>query len=509
LLTLRVPFLASLLVPMLRKSRSRTNSISDVRPPSSLSSLPPLRTRLRGDSILDSCPPSSYSPVVSIAQPARRPQHPNRTAYRALPLEIHLYSPSVKSMTYDNRQLSRLLSVYGEHDQIQGKIILDPSCSFTGRLIVSIEGSFCYSGQNGQGFTGPRKHIFYSAQSTLSTCGGSDMPRSAFREAFSAMSLRRRTSASQLEESQSERVYPFAFDLPSGLRPGEELPPSFSTRQDQSSAFKDNTFEVTYRVMATWDPSDKKEGQSRLEAPFVYQPDTDFLSYDGLDKESTSWLEMPLKSDRKTSFKCAVTLPNPATFGRASPIPYFVVFSTTPRGSPLAKEIAADASISISLVRQIVVNESQPSTMLPTPPDTPSSSEEHSPTLPAGPMRRLRRMASNNSINRSSKAFDDCLREKQLPRLPTQVAFNESRILKSSVCLGFPKRPRHRCEPHGHPPLEVQSALPDGLHKSKIIPDKGMLPCIDWGGISVKYYLDVSVLFGQDDARARIPLRIC
>ena len=56
--------------------------------------------------------------------------------------------------------------------------------------------------------------------------------------------------------------------------------------------------------------------------------------------------------------------------------------------------------------------------------------------------------------------------------------------------------------------------------------DKNMLPSIDWAGLSVKvrlfrrigedpahmtipqYFLEVSVLFGQDECRARIPIRI-
>ena len=44
----------------------------------------------------------------------------------------------------------------------------------------------------------------------------------------------------------------------------------------------------------------------RLEAPFVFQPDTGFLSFDGIEKEPESWLEMPLKSDRVMPFRCAV-----------------------------------------------------------------------------------------------------------------------------------------------------------------------------------------------------------
>lgn len=148
---------------MLRKTPSRTD-FSDVRPgssmsmrsPSPFSSLPPLRTRMRGDSVLDSRPPSSFhSTVIAPACVQTVPTYSNRTIYRfvvltvprvailtsansALPLEVHLFSPSIKSVTYGNPNLSRLLSVYGEHDQIQGRVIVDPSCSNTGQLVVSV-----------------------------------------------------------------------------------------------------------------------------------------------------------------------------------------------------------------------------------------------------------------------------------------------------------------------------------------------------------------------------------
>lgn len=45
-----------------------------------------------------------------------------------------------------------------------------------------------------------------------------------------------------------------------------------------------------------------------LEAPIVYQPDTDFHSVDGvIEKGPESWLEMPLRTDRPVPFRCAVS----------------------------------------------------------------------------------------------------------------------------------------------------------------------------------------------------------
>src|ERR1700722_7327424 len=121
-----------------------------------------------------------------------------------------------------------------------------------------------------------------------------------------------------------------------------------------------------------------------LDAPILFQPDTDFHSLNGISEEPDSWLEMPLKSDRPLPFQCAVrfcnplhyrsliskdqiTLPNPMTIRRAGARPYFVIFTTTPRPPHLAREIASDATISISFLRQVAISES-------TPPSTPSSS---------------------------------------------------------------------------------------------------------------------------------------
>lgn len=49
-------------------------------------------------------------------------------------MELRLYSPSVKEV----EGMSRPLSVYGEGDQIGGIVNLDPSCSHSGRLSVSV-----------------------------------------------------------------------------------------------------------------------------------------------------------------------------------------------------------------------------------------------------------------------------------------------------------------------------------------------------------------------------------
>lgn len=155
-----------------------------------------------------------------------------------------------------------------------------------------------------------------------------------------------------------------------------------------------------------------------------------------------------------------------------------MVFTTTPRSPSLAREIASDATISVGLVRLVTVTES--STSLPTPPHTPSSSEEDT------PRQKIMRLVKS-APSRTSRAIDDSIYMKPLPRLPAQTVFTETVTLRTSICIGFPKRPRH----HGssnkkHPSLQEHIALPDGLHKAKFLLDKEMLPTIDWNGVSVK-----------------------
>lgn len=165
-------------------------------------------------------------------------------------------------------------------------------------------------------------------------------------------------------------------------------------------------------------------------------------------------------------------------------IPYFVVFTTNPRSLTLAKEIAADASISVSLIRQITVTEQ--TCLPPTPPITPSSDDPDSPT---GRGKLLRKVAKNvHQRQRSARSdLSPDPRDKPLPELPTQT-FLETRTIRSDMCIGFQKRPRHQCDPGSHPSLDAQMSLPDGLYKAKIPLKSDMLPCIDWYGLSVKVW---------------------
>lgn len=175
-------------------------------------------------------------------------------------------------------------------------------------------------------------------------------------------------------------------------------------------------------------------------------------------------------------------MPTFVTFSRGSSIPYFVVFTTVPRSPALAREVASDATISVSLIRQITIHEPT-TTFPPTPPPTPPSDELE---INRGGARLLKRVGKSAQSRlargrRGSDAPSD-RHDKPLPQVP----FFETRTIHSDICIGFPKRPRQQTGLNSHPSLEAASSLPDGLHKAKIPLDKEMLPCVDWSGISVK-----------------------
>jgi hypothetical protein len=52
-------------------------------------------------------------------------------------MELQLYSPSVK-LHQEHTDDRGPLAVFGDHDQVGGKVILDPSCYHTGRLSISV-----------------------------------------------------------------------------------------------------------------------------------------------------------------------------------------------------------------------------------------------------------------------------------------------------------------------------------------------------------------------------------
>ncbi|EIN08270.1 hypothetical protein PUNSTDRAFT_103055 [Punctularia strigosozonata HHB-11173 SS5] len=319
---------------------------------------------------------------------------------------------------------------------------------------------------------------------------------------------------------KSPRRENFAFDIPALMRPGEEMPPSFSLSKLMEGGIRGRAsvevVDVAYRVIALWESHDGSENRVMLEAPFLFRPDTEFHSLDGGSLDPESWLEVPLVSDRQIPFQCAVTMPNPATFPRSASLPYFVVYTTTPKSVPLSREIAADATIAVSLVRQIMIKQEHPLRSR-----SSSADEDSDVQLVTVPRNKLYKRAASKTaparfptfgrVNEKNTLQGLC--DRPLPPLPgeqrkTRGAFSESRTLQTDIFVGFPKRPRNPGDPRGHPSLEEHISLPDGLYKGRLPLHRDMIPTISWGGLQVKYYLDISVLFGQDELRARVPIRL-
>lgn len=486
-----------------------------------------MQLRRRVESLNQARPPSSFVPL----SPSTSSPYAHVSVHRSLQLEVRMHSPSVKAMMGSNDKRI-MVPVYGDGDKVGGTVTLDPNCSRTGRLSVTIEGTFLInesdttprSGSSKLRIDSRQKHRFYSSSRTFSLPQNSEYTpiRTSFKDAFTA-TLKRRPSANSLDSKSSNNediIYPFEFELPRSCRSGEELPPSFSSTSpiysihDQpsspggSNATASGSFGVEYKVFVAWEPTESSEYPSFLDVPIFYHSDADFQSIDISPKEHTSWLEMPLRCDRPMPFRCAITLPTSVTFSRSSSIPYYVVFTTIARSVTLMREIASDATISVTLIRKITVTE--PSSLPPTPPQTPSTiSDESDSSRTGNRLKNFVRSRTGSVSQWSQKTSEDNPdEEKPLPRLPMHTVFTDTRPLHTSICIGFPKRPRHQAGPERHPSLDSQAALPDGLHKAKFVLSKSMLPSIDWSGVSVKYYLDVSVLVGQDDVRARVPIRL-
>ncbi|TFK72106.1 hypothetical protein BDN72DRAFT_379706 [Pluteus cervinus] len=439
-------------------------------------------------------------------------KHAQVSTYRSAHLEMQIYSSSVEQQgTWGP------LSAFSDSEHVNGRVVLDPAGGQSGRLSISIEGAFVYPDRiadvlgSASDTPSTSKHVFFSNSTVIPVSTLDTTSRPFLREAFST---KRRPSASSLSLAPRsvERSYPFSFELPRGSRSGEEMPPTFSTSKELEDA-EGKSFEVAYKIVASWEASGNKESSTTIEVPIIFYPDPEFHSVDFKGLNPNSWLEMPLRSDRPIPFRCAVTLPTSVTFSRTSSIPYFVVFTTTPRSPQLAREIASDATISVSLRRQITIMDPSPLPLTP-PPTPPSSGEDEAPRakLLKRVTPRLRRRAKTleglREMRELQKAQQQEFVQKPLPRLPKLPLLSESKTLRNSFSLGFPKRPRCPCNVGSHPSLDTFVSLPDGLHKAKIPLGRDMLPCIDWAGVSVKYYLDVSVLIGQDDLRARIPIRI-
>ena len=184
------------------------------------------------------------------------------------------------------------------------------------------------------------------------------------------------------------------------------------------------------------------------------------------------------------------------------------MFTTQPRSRTLCREIAADATIAVALLRKVTVNIARPCTIVSRPYSVlvtqqkgpPSawamgSNPEDVDSRPAATGILKRMVKSGSPRLMKSSSYHD-LRSassinKELPPLPppsptSPAAYTETKTLQTRMSIGFPKRPRSACAPDEHPSLAEHAALPDGLYKGKIHLDPQLLPSIDWAGLNVK-----------------------
>ncbi|KAH9933732.1 uncharacterized protein B0H18DRAFT_870310 [Fomitopsis serialis] len=457
--------------------------------------------------------------------------------------ELHVWSQSVKMTRPPGYETPRSLPVFDTHSKISGTVLLDSGLTANpGRLTISMEGAFVYisppsSASKTSGkvpASGMHRHVFIQS-SMVVPVEQPQMTRqrsnSSLREAFTATvaprKLRRRPSESSVA-SGVLRPYPFTLEVPPSGQLGEELPPTFSAVVEglvgpRGRAYVERS-EITYKLVATWEGrSDAPGGDAKLsiEAPIIFEPDRDFESLDGRSRDKDTWLEATLHPERPVPFTCAVAIPEAASFSRSSTIPYYVVFTTTPRSATLAREIVLDATITVALVRQVNIE---------VPPGSPISPYLSSPSLSGSDdatsvilahktrlLKRLVNSAPPRLPRRGLKLSFPVLGHAR--RTPSEVAippplveeegYQDERTVYTDVYAGFPKRPRLRTEPgRKHPTLDATAMLPDGLYKAKMQLHPQMIPSINWADLVVKYYLEVSVVFGQDETRARVPVRI-
>ena len=203
-----------------------------------------------------------------------------------------------------------------------------------------------------------------------------------------------------------------------------------------------------------------------------------------------------------------ITIPDPASFSKNGKIPFFVVFTTQPRSRSLCREIAADATIAVSLLRKVTVNIERPCTIVSRPYSVPVTQQKGPPSAwnmgsnpeevdsrptATGILKRMVKSAPPR-LMKSSSCNDIRLASsinKGLPPLPPlsptgAVAYTETRMLQTRMSIGFPKRPRSACAPDEHPSLEAHTALPDGLYRGEVRLNPQLLPSIDWAGLNIK-----------------------
>lgn len=189
-----------------------------------------------------------------------------------------------------------------------------------------------FSKQNGtHGHRNKDKHIFFTSSQVFHTQGSeqhsasSPISASSFRDAFvkSVRRIERRPSLPSFK--MPPQAIPFKFQIPRTV--GQGMPPTFNVssmvESGSSEPAHSEKAEVTYMVTALWEASNGCDRalyafhcscmwgilikRYRVEAPIALHPDGEFNSLDGVAPTPSSWLELPLRTDRpKIPFQCAV-----------------------------------------------------------------------------------------------------------------------------------------------------------------------------------------------------------
>jgi len=66
------------------------------------------------------------------------PTHHRHKRDSSLYMELRIFSPSTMLIPYLHTSIKRSLPIFGDNDHVGGYVILNPSCSPAGRLLISV-----------------------------------------------------------------------------------------------------------------------------------------------------------------------------------------------------------------------------------------------------------------------------------------------------------------------------------------------------------------------------------
>ncbi|EJD40190.1 hypothetical protein AURDEDRAFT_187120 [Auricularia subglabra TFB-10046 SS5] len=385
---------------------------------------------------------------------------------------------------------------------------------FLSSSFVFLPGSSEYSTTN----TSVTGHSYGSQQQKQNSSGGIG---GAIKRALSGR--KRKVSFAKVPEQHQAGyqmpttqhiVRSFSFQIPA--RVNQEIPPSFyASVLSEGDGIRERasveSAEVEYKVTAVWESTTGR--RNVVEAPFLFLPDPSYAA----PRRPLQWSETPLIATRPVPFKCALCLPHPRTFTRESAITYSVTFATDPPSRSLARDIAAEATITVSFARQLLFDPSRGirtsySTAPTSSAATATSATTESSARSGSSWFGLKRTATTPSARSEANGAPRML-EKPLPAPPPEATTSEAKVLKSTVAHGFTRQrskgSKHAKESSGGsasgPGILFQ---PDGIYKGKMDLSSEALPTITYGGANVKYVMTASVRFGSDELRVVADIKL-